>query len=231
MAALLLVVAAGGGTRLGRPEPKALVPVAGRPLLAWTLESLSTVAFARTVVAAPPGRIDEVSHLADVSNRGGRSVRVVAGGETRSASVRRGLEALAPEDDDIVCIHDAARPFPEASEIRAVIEAAERTGAAIAVTPIVDTVKRVGEGRVLGTLDRAELAGAATPQAFRGSVLRRALSTGRDATDEAALCEALDLPVAAVPVSRRTFKITTPEDLELAEAIIAARAHARRGPA
>jgi 2-C-methyl-D-erythritol 4-phosphate cytidylyltransferase len=217
MAALLLVVAAGGGTRLGRSEPKALVPLAGRPMLAWTLESLAGVAFARSVVTAPPGRIEECARVA------GDGFRVVPGGETRAASVRRGVDALAPRDGDIVCIHDAARPFPAVAEVLAVLEAAEKTGAAIAVLAIVDTVKRVGGGRVLGTLDRSELAGAATPQAFRGSVLRRALASGLEATDEAGLCEALALPVAAVPVSRLAFKITTPEDLGLAEAVIAAR--------
>ena len=100
MAALLLIVAAGSGSRLGRAEPKALVPVAGRPLLAWTLDAFARVAFARTVVAAPPDRIEDFEKL--VGARG----RVVAGGDTRSASVRRGIEALAPSSDDVVAVHD-----------------------------------------------------------------------------------------------------------------------------
>lgn len=214
MARLLLIVAAGSGSRLGRGEPKALVPLCGRPLLSWTLESLSAVPFARGVVTAPPDRIEDVARVA------GTGFRVVAGGETRAASVRQGMEALAPADEDIVCIHDAARPFVTGAEIEAVIEAGQRTGAAIAVTAIVDTVKKVADSRVVGTLDRNELAGAATPQAFRGAILRRALASGRDATDEAALCEALGLPVEAVRVSRLSFKVTTPADLELAAAIL-----------
>lgn len=217
MAALLLIVAAGSGTRLGRVEPKALVSLAGRPLLSWTLESFSGVAFARAVLTAPPDRVSEFERLA------GGAYRVVPGGETRSASVRRGFAALAPAEDDVVCIHDAARPFVTSAEIEAVIAAARGTGAAIAVTAIVDTVKRVAEGRVAATLDRNTLAGAATPQAFRGGVLKQALASGQDATDEAGLCEALGLPVAAVPVSRLTFKITTPEDLEVAEAVARSR--------
>ena len=217
MANLLVIVAAGTGTRLGRPEPKALVPLAGRPMLAWTLDAFAPVAFERTVVTAPPDRIADFEQLV-----GGRG-RVVAGGATRSASVRRGVEALAPADADIVAVHDAARPFVSPDEIVQVLRAAEETGAAIAATPVVDTIKRVACGRIAETVDRADLYGAATPQAFRFAVLRGALASGDEATDEAALCERTGRPVAVVPVSRVTFKITTPEDLELAEAILAAR--------
>jgi 2-C-methyl-D-erythritol 4-phosphate cytidylyltransferase len=217
VANLLLIVAAGSGSRLGRPEPKALVPLAGRPLLAWTLEAFAPVAFARTVVAAPADRVADFARL--VGDRG----TVVAGGPTRSASVRRGFEALAAADDDIVAVHDAARPFLSAGEIRAVLDAAERAGAAIAATAVVDTIKKVSGGRILRTVDRSDLYGAATPQAFRAEVLRRVLATGGEATDEAALCEAAGLPVDVVAVSRESFKITTPEDLELAEAILGRR--------
>ncbi|HEY1252043.1 MAG TPA: 2-C-methyl-D-erythritol 2,4-cyclodiphosphate synthase [Thermoanaerobaculia bacterium] len=216
MARLLLIVAAGSGTRLGRATPKALVPLANRPLLAWTLDAVSPVGAERLVVAAPPDRLEEVRAI--VGARG----RVVAGGETRSASVRAGVQALAPAEDDVVGIHDAARPLVSAAEFEIVLAAAERVGAAIAATPVVDTIKRVAEGRILSTVDRGDLLCAATPQAFRGGVLRRALAAG-DATDEAALCEALGIPVETVPVSRLSFKITAPEDLELAEAILAGR--------
>ncbi len=214
---LLLIVAAGTGSRLGRAEPKALVPLGGRPLLAWTLEGLSGIPFARSAVAAPPDRLAEVERLA------GARFRTVAGGATRSESVRLGVAALAPGPDDLVCIHDAARPLVTAGEVEAVLAAAASVGAAIAATPIVDTVKRVEGGRIVATLDRRTLVGAATPQAFRGDLLRRALETGREGTDEASLCEALGIPVAVVPVSRLAFKITTPEDLELAEAIVRTR--------
>jgi 2-C-methyl-D-erythritol 4-phosphate cytidylyltransferase len=217
VAALLLIVAAGSGTRLGHAEPKALVPLAGRPLLEWTLDAFAPVAIARTVVSAPADR------LADFERIVGARARVVAGGETRSASVRRGVEALGAAADDVVAVHDAARPFLTAEEIRAVLRAAEETGAAIAATPVVDTVKRVSGDRIVETLDRSELRGAATPQAFRYSVLREALASGEEATDEAALCERLGQAVAVVPVSRFSLKITTPEDLELAEAIAARR--------
>lgn len=220
MANLLVIVAAGTGTRLGQSEPKALVPLGGRSLLSWTLDAFAPVAFARTVITAPPDRIADFERLV-----GGRG-RVVAGGATRSASVRRGVDALAPADADVVAVHDAARPFVAADEIRAVLGAAEETGAAIAATPVVDTIKRVSRGRIAQTVERSDLFGAATPQAFRFALLRDALASGEEATDEAALCEKMGRPVAVVPVSRFTFKITTPEDLELAEAILAARRRA-----
>ena len=218
MARLLIVVAAGSGTRLGRSEPKALVSLAGRPLLAWTLEALAPAAFARTVVTAPPDRIEDFRRVA------GAGVLVVAGGETRSGSVRAGLAALSPLDGDVVAVHDAARPLVSAAEAAAVVDAAVETGAAIAAIPAVDTIKLASDGRVARTLDRSQLVAAATPQAFRASILRRALDSGRDATDEAALCEDLGIPVAVVPVSRLGFKVTTPADLELAEAIVQSRA-------
>jgi 2-C-methyl-D-erythritol 4-phosphate cytidylyltransferase/2-C-methyl-D-erythritol 2,4-cyclodiphosphate synthase len=216
MARLLLIVAAGSGNRLGQSMPKALVPLAGRPLLDWTLDSAVPVSFARIVVAAPPDRVAEFAALC------GRRATVVAGGPTRSDSVRRGAAALAPSDADTVAVHDAARPLVTADEMASVLEAAERHGAAAAATAAVDTIKRACAGRVLETLDRNEIFGAATPQAFRWEVLRRALEQG-DATDEASLCERIGVPVALVPVSRLSFKITTPADLELAEAVLASR--------
>ena len=218
MAQLLLIVAAGSGSRLGRGEPKALVPLAGRPMLSWALDAFLPLAFARVVITAPPDRVGEFSRIV------GAAARVVPGGDSRSESVRRGVEALAPADGDVVAIHDAARPFVTATEIQAVLRAAAQTGAAIAATPMVDTVKRTSAGRVVETVDRDGLFGAATPQAFRAEVIRRAIAAGGEATDEAALCERLGIPVDVVPVSRLCFKITTPEDLELAEAILARRA-------
>jgi 2-C-methyl-D-erythritol 4-phosphate cytidylyltransferase len=217
VANLLLIVAAGSGTRLGRPEPKALVPLAGRPLLFWTLDSMAPAGFARTVVAAPPDKLEEFRSAA--RNAG----RVVAGGETRSASVRLGFEALEAADEDVVAVHDAARPLVTGSEASAVVSAATRTGAAIAAIPVVDTIKVVHENRIVRTVDRSALWAAATPQAFRVPVLRHALESGRDATDEAALCEDLGVPIEVVSVSRLGFKITTPSDLELAEAVLARR--------
>lgn len=218
MPRFLIIPAAGSGRRLGRSEPKALVSIGGRAMLAWTLEALSPLGFARTVVAAPADLRPEFERLVN-----GTAV-VVAGGETRSASVRACFSQLADAAaGGTVCIHDGARPFVSAGEAASVIRAAEESGAAIAACPIVDTVKKVVAGRILETIDRTGLYAAGTPQVFRRELLERILATGRDATDEAAICESMGVSVAVVPISRLGFKITTPEDLEIAEAILARR--------
>lgn len=202
---------------MGRTEPKALVPIHGRPLLSWTLEALSSLTFGGKVIAAPPGRLDEVRRLA------GEGAKVVEGGATRSESVRRAFQACGVGGQSVVCIHDAARPFVTASETEAILRAAEQSGAAIGATPVSDTIKNVREGQVVGTLDRSELWAAATPQAFRAELLARALESEIETTDEAALCESLGIPVTVVAISRLGFKITTPEDLQIAEAILRSR--------
>ena len=214
MASVLIVAAAGMGARLGHREPKALVPLAGRPMLSWTLDALASLPFESIVVTAPPDRIADFEAL--LRGRG----QVVPGGQTRASSVRKAFERAGALPRDIVCIHDAARPLVTAREAQDVIAAAERTGAAIAATPIVDTVKRVEADRIVATVDRNGLWAAGTPQAFRADLLRQALASGRETTDEAALCEELGIAVSVVPVSRLGFKITSPEDLELAEAIL-----------
>jgi 2-C-methyl-D-erythritol 4-phosphate cytidylyltransferase len=217
MATFLILPAAGSGSRLKGSMPKALVPILGHSLLSWTLEAFSGVGFDRIVVAAPAERLSDFEKLLR-----GRAA-VVAGGPTRSASVRRGFQALGARPEDLVCIHDAARPLVTESEIRAVIAAAGRGGAATAATPIVDTVKRVEAERIVATIDREGLYAAGTPQAFRAELLARAFDTGREATDEAGLLELLGVAVAAVPVSRWNLKVTTPEDLELVEALLRRR--------
>jgi 2-C-methyl-D-erythritol 4-phosphate cytidylyltransferase len=217
MARLLIIAAAGMGSRLGRDEPKALVLLAGRPLISWTLDATGSIPFAQRRVAVPPGR--ENRFEAAIGGRAG----IVAGGESRAASVRRAFESLNADPGDLVCIHDAARPFVSSAEVLSVIEAAEATGAAIAAVPVVDTLKRVEAARIVATLDRTNLFAAATPQVFRAEVLARAFADARDATDEAALVEGLGVTVAVVAVSRLAFKVTTPEDLEMAEALVRSR--------
>lgn len=208
----LLVPAAGDGKRLGSPLPKALVLLGGRPLLSVTLSIFDGIPFHRGVVTAPASQREAVERAAN------RRFPVIAGGPSRAESVAIGVAFLEPGPRDFVVIHDAARPFVSREEVERVIAAAEETGAAIAVVPVVDTLKRWDGARILGTVDRAEVTAAATPQVFRGDVLRRALEAP-PSTDEAARCEALGIPVAAVPVSRLAFKITYPEDLAIAEAI------------
>lgn len=184
-------------------------------LVERALDMLRAVPFDRIAVVVPRDRVPGMAGILHPNEV------ALEGGDTRSESVRRAFAALDPAAGDVVCIHDAARPLVTAEETARVMRAAVRVGAAIAATPLADTVKRV-EGRwVTATVDREALWAAATPQAFRGAILRRALAGTAGATDESSLCEALGIPVEVVPVSRLAFKITTPEDLELAEAILA----------
>ncbi len=217
MAWIAIVPAAGSGSRLERSEPKAFISLGGRMLVERALDMLRAVPFERIVVAVPAERLREMDSLLHPREL------AVAGGATRSESVRRAFDALDPARGDVVCIHDAARPLVSAEEAARVMRAAVRVGAAIAATPLVDTIKRVRGRHVEATMDREGLWAAATPQAFRADVLRAALAGSAEATDEAALCEAIGAAVEVVPVSRFAFKITTPEDLELAEAIVAGR--------
>lgn len=220
MQTLAIVVAAGRGERMGADRPKAFVTLRGRSLLLR-----SAAAFAGSVDAlvavVPAESVEEAQRmLAEVAN-----VRaVVAGGATRAESVRAGLRAAPAGFDGVVLVHDAARPLVPHDLIRAVVDAARRTGAALPVLPLVDTIKVVEDGRVVETLDRTRLGAAQTPQGFRLSLLRdayaRALADGVALTDEAMAVEHLGHPVAAVAGSSRNRKITTPDDLRWAESLL-----------
>lgn len=223
--AVVIVAAAGSGTRLGSQVPKVFLDLGGVPIIFRTLSAFAgvpeivsrVVVLAREVCEQLPGELRRgLAALADV--------RVVAGGPRRQDSVQNGL-AAAGEGASLVCVHDAARPFVDVRTIRAVLAAAAQHGAATAATPAADTLKRVRDGRVQGTLDRTDTWCTQTPQAFRLSVLReahaRAVAADLDATDDAMLVEALGHPVAVVAAPSRNWKITTPDDLALARALVA----------
>jgi 2-C-methyl-D-erythritol 4-phosphate cytidylyltransferase len=210
--AVALVVAAGRGTRLGSNGPKALVQVAGRPMLAWSLDALRAVAEIEQIVVALP---DGVAAPAGTIG--------VPGGAERSHSV---LAALRASHGDPVVVHDAARPLVTPEILRATLAALREHGcdAAIAAAPVHDTVKRARDGVVHGTLDRSELWAVQTPQAFRRAALEAALAAGDDAlgaaTDDAALVEAQGGTVRVVPAPPENFKVTTPHDLRVAELLL-----------
>src|SRR5215218_2207831 len=218
-----VVVAAGRGERLGAPE-KVLLPLAGRAMLAWSLAALESAETIGPIVVVSGSHILEaVGRL--VRDEGFAKVKaIVAGAERRQDSVGAGLAAL-PAGIKVVVIHDGARPLAE-SELfdRCAVAAAER-GAAIAATPVADTLKRVAEGVITGTVDRAGLWAAQTPQAFRLETLRRALaaSSGETVTDEARLCEVAGLPVSVVPASPANLKVTHAEDIPVADALLRER--------
>lgn len=217
-----IVLAAGAGRRLGADGPKAFVTIGDRPLLAVAAAAAAASPSVSSVIVTAPAGLEE--RAAGCVEFLGKPVIVVTGGDTRQASVRAALNALA-DDVDIVAVHDAARPFAPPDLFTAVIEAvAAGAAGAIPVIPVADTVKRVHDDVVVGTLDREELALAQTPQAFRVDALvgahDRAAAAGLEVTDDAALLELAGGRVVAVPGDAQNFKITTFLDLARAESRI-----------
>jgi 2-C-methyl-D-erythritol 4-phosphate cytidylyltransferase len=221
------IVAAGGrGERLGATTPKALVLLGDEPLVVHACRSLRSAGVTEIVVAAPADSVESVATLLP-------DVRVVAGGVTRTSSVRRALAALSP-DVDVVLVHDAARALAPASLVRRVMDAV--AGGADAVVPVVnvaDTVKQVDEsGAVVATVDRELLRATQTPQGFRRSVLtdaHDAAGDAVDATDDAGLVERLGIRVVTVAGAPEAMKVTTQADLLAAEALLRSRLKAHGG--
>lgn len=222
MAVVALIPAAGLGTRFHDAGPKALVKLAGRPFLLHALERLAASGRVdRAVVAVPPGH--ETAFGAALAGFGAIPVAATPGGETRRDSVVAAWRASGASDDDLLCVHDAARPLVEPADVAAVVDAAAAHGAALAGSPVTDTVKRARDGVVVETVPRHELFAAATPQVFLARLFRDAVEAGLDdATDDVELLERRGVPVRTVVTSRWNVKITFPEDLERAEAWLAA---------
>jgi 2-C-methyl-D-erythritol 4-phosphate cytidylyltransferase len=222
--AALVVVAAGAGRRLGGPARKALVSLGGRPLVEHALRALLGLPWLEPVVVV--GHPEDGEALAAVLAGLPRAARLVDGGARRQDSVRAGLQAL-PEETDMVLVHDAARPFVPLDALPALAAAARSVGAAILAVPVADTIKSVRDGdapTVERTVPRDALWAAQTPQAFRRlellALLADAGRRGATVTDEASLYEADGREVACVAGSRLNFKVTTADDLRLAEALL-----------
>jgi len=212
---------------MGAPEPKQFLPLAGRPILSHSLEAFERCAEVDSVVVVvAPGQ--EGRCRAEVTGPGGfgKACAVVPGGKERQDSVREGLLAL-DASVEVVAVHDGARPLVLPEQIDAVVSAARRDGAAVLATPVTDTVKEVAEHRVQQTLDRSRLWSVQTPQAFRLERIRSAHEAAREAaylgTDDTVLVERLGHPVTIVPGRRDNIKLTTPEDLAMAEGILRRR--------
>jgi 2-C-methyl-D-erythritol 4-phosphate cytidylyltransferase len=217
-----LIPAAGFGTRFHEGGPKALVPLAGRPMLLHALERLAASGRVGGAVIAVPEGHEDAFHVA--LKKAPFSYALVEGGVTRRESVARAFAAGPFEsEDELVLVHDAARPLVDSIEVAAVIDAAEKTGAAIAGFSVVETIKRVSGGTVGETVPRYDLFAATTPQVFRVGLFRKALlkAEGADATDDAELVERAGGTVTVVLTSRWNIKITYPEDLAWAEAFLA----------
>ena len=218
----VVLPAAGAGTRLGADVPKAFVSLAGVPLWRRSLGLFTDLPeVSRVVVVIAPDAAERfAAENRDVID--GDRVLVTAGGTERADSVANGIARCG--EADLIAVHDAARPLAPRHDIENVFAAAAETGAALLCTPIASTVKRVRDGLVAETVPRSDLWAAQTPQVARAELMRRAFAArgDRPATDEAELLERAGVPVAVVPGSARNFKITTPDDLALAEALLSA---------
>ncbi|WP_051214847.1 2-C-methyl-D-erythritol 4-phosphate cytidylyltransferase [Granulicoccus phenolivorans] len=217
-----IVAAAGSGTRLGAALPKALVPLAGEPLVLRSVRQLAAGGVDRVVVTAAPPL---VATFQQVLENAPVPCQVVAGGAERQDSVRLGLAAAG--ECGVLLVHDAARPLVPAAVVAAVI-AAVRAGhpAVVPALPVIDSIRRVLPDESSEVVDRSRLRAVQTPQGFDPSTLRAAhehvLARGLVVTDDAACCEAMGRSVHLVPGAREAMKITEPIDLILAEALLRA---------
>ena len=239
MKVFVIIPAAGLGTRMAPPAKagrkpgasKQFTELGGVPILILTLRKFAAAESVKDIyVALPKGEVEPFRSRLEKESFA-KKVRLVEGGENRQQSVANALARVKAEaeDEDIVLVHDAVRPFVDAETIRSVIEAAQKHGAAIAGVPAVDTVKQVertADGAIVtSTIPRERVVQAQTPQGFRFALLKQAfdeaLADGFTGTDEASLVERAGHQVAVVMGSARNIKITTPADLELAEFYLA----------
>jgi len=216
MSVLVIVPAAGMGTRFGTPVPKQFQLLAGKPIVQYVVERFLLSGFVEKVVVAVSDAL-----LATVKQAPGDRVQFVAGGETRQQSVMAAFNA-AGTDFDVVAVHDAVRPFFRMRTFEALLDAAREFGAALPAIPVTDTIHATQDGKLTSTLDRTNLVSAQTPQVFRYDVLRdaldRAVREKFDATDEAGIAARCGYDVRVIAGDPFNIKITRPEDLALAEA-------------
>jgi len=227
-----IIAAAGTGARMASDRPKQFLLLAGTAIIFHTLKPFEQCDSIQEVIVVLPAE-ESAAFLALAGKQGLRKLsRVVPGGATRADSVKRGLNAIRSASAGIVAVHDGVRPFVTVEEIERVVAAAESDGAAILVAPVTDTIKQVSgddsllAGLVIKTLERQELRRALTPQCFAYDLLRRAYEhadvNDPSLTDESALVERIGARVTTIEGSSRNIKITTPQDLLIAEALLKA---------
>ncbi len=218
-----IIAAAGIGKRMGAGKPKQYLELAGRPIICHTLDRFVEADIDEIVIVVEPDKEAEFkTEIVDQFGFPGDWL-IVAGGDVRQRSVYNGLKATS--EVDVVMIHDGVRPFVTKSQIEQLAQAALDKGGCILASPIKETVKRVdAEGLIKETVDRSDLWGAQTPQAFKRSLLMKAMESAfKDdfmGTDEASIVERLGEKVSIVEGDSRNIKITTPSDLIVAEAIL-----------
>ncbi len=226
-----IIAAAGLGRRMQQDTPKTYLHLAGKPILIHTLEVFERVPEVHEVlVVVHPEDLEFCQSEVIDPHPLKKVLRLVPGGKERQDSVYHALKILKKEAEEVevILVHDGVRPLVDPALVGQVVAAARRYGAAILGIPCQDTLKRVNSrGEVVDTVDRQELWQVQTPQAFKASLLWRAYQEAMNrefyATDEAALVEALGKPVVVVPGSSLNLKITTPDDLKLAEALLTSR--------
>ena len=221
--ACAVIVAGGTGSRMGRP--KQLVPVGGIPVVVRSILALKACPCVREIVVVTPAQNREIisKFVADV--------RFADPGATRLASVQNGVACIRAQAD-VVAVHDGARPLVQSADIQTSLQTAFEKGAAVLAVPVKDTVKEGENGRVVRTLERSKLWAAQTPQCYQRALLVQALEkfgAQQDATDESQLVEKLGVQVQIVPSSYTNFKITTPEDLIFAQALMNEFSYTRTG--
>jgi 2-C-methyl-D-erythritol 4-phosphate cytidylyltransferase len=223
----VLVPAAGSGRRVGAATKKQYLELGDQPILVHTLKRLAAVDAVTNIHLIVPAA--ELSYCQEeIITRHGlaKMGALIAGGVERQDSVRNGLEACGAAADDVVLIHDGVRPFFPLEQVSDLIDQASARGACLLAVPAQDTIKEVADGEVCRTLERSRLWQVQTPQAFRFDCIyeahRRARAADYLGTDDASLVEWCGWPVTVVPGCAYNFKITTPADLALARALLAA---------
>ncbi|EEG76883.1 2-C-methyl-D-erythritol 4-phosphate cytidylyltransferase [Dethiobacter alkaliphilus] len=228
MKAVAIIPAAGQGRRMGKDINKQYLQVLGKPVLSHTLAAVFAAdCFTQVIVVVTPGEEEIFRRDVLLSCFSGKDISVVTGGKERQDSVFNALQSVE-EDTDYISIHDGARPLIRPELFRRSLEAAKNCGAVIAAVPVKDTIKMVdSEKKVAGTPERQKLWSVQTPQVFRRDWLldayQRARRDGYSATDDAALLEHYGYPVHVLEGDYENIKVTTPEDLILAEALLGRR--------
>ncbi len=223
----VVIVAAGKGTRLQSELPKPFLSVAGRPILVHTLRRFTPIEMVRRIVVVVAAEREALCReLLHTHGPWPQPITVIHGGAERQDSVRNGLATLETQCE-IVVIHDAARPFISVEAIQRSIDAAAETGSEVVATPVRDTIKRAdAQHTIRETVSRHDLWLAQTPQTFQVGVIRAAHQWAKQhgivGTDDATLVEQMGRPVRIVPGDALNFKITTPDDLALAQAVLQA---------
>ncbi|OGH96783.1 MAG: 2-C-methyl-D-erythritol 4-phosphate cytidylyltransferase [Candidatus Melainabacteria bacterium GWF2_32_7] len=219
-----IIPAAGSGTRFGSNKNKLLENINGMPVIIHTLQTISSIdAIDEIIVCTSDNIIDEIKNLVSKYNIS-KVKQVILGGVTRQESVFKGLKTL--NNPDIVIIHDGARPLITRDIVENSIKTATEKGAAIVAVPTKDTIKRVNkENRIIETLNREELWNIQTPQVFNYKDILEAhiKFQGQNFTDDSALIEALGMPSFTVMGSYKNIKVTTQEDIKIAEVFITSR--------